>query len=94
MAAPSEPYDLSARVIAVIAKTQRIDELSVSSSSTFEQLGIDSLDGINIIFALENDFQIEISDEAVQNIRSVRDAVEGVRQLVEAKQPARTPGAA
>ena len=76
------------RVIAVIAKTQHIPADSVTLDSTFEQLKIDSLDGINIVFAIEEEFQIEIPDEAARQIRSVRDVVDGVDKLLAAKAPA------
>jgi acyl carrier protein len=69
----------------VIAETQKIPVESVSIDKTFEELKIDSLDGINIVFGLENEFNISIPDENMGNLRSVRDAVEGVRQLVAAK---------
>ncbi len=81
----SEKDEINARVIRVIAQTQRIPAESIRVDSTFEQLKIDSLDGINIIFALENEFGIEISDEGVQNMRSVREVAEGVRKLLEVK---------
>jgi acyl carrier protein len=86
--------DLGAKVIHVIAETQRIPLDSISAESTFEQLKIDSLDGINIIFALENKFDINIPDEGVQNMRSVREVVEGVRKLLEEKKQTVPPGAA
>jgi acyl carrier protein len=73
---------LSAEVIQIIAETQRLPVDSITLDSTFEQLKIDSLDGINIVFALENAFRIEIPDEGVRNMRSVRDAVEGVSRLL------------
>ena len=50
--------------------------------STFEELGIDSMDGVNIIFALENEFDINVPDDEVKNIRTIRDMVEGTRRLV------------
>jgi acyl carrier protein len=90
----SETDDLSAQVIRVIAQTQRIPVESITVDSTFEQLKIDSLDGINIIFALENEFGVEIPDEGVQNMRSVREVADGVRDLVARKQQAVPPGAA
>ncbi|MGH9610933.1 MAG: acyl carrier protein [Bryobacteraceae bacterium] len=90
----SETNDLGARVIGMIAQTQRIPVESISLDSTFEQLKIDSLDGINIVFALENEFGIDIPDEGVQNMHGVRDAVEGVRKLLEQKSQAVPPGAA
>lgn len=86
--------DLAAKVIQVIAQTQRIPAESISSDSTFEQLKIDSLDGINIVFALENEFNIDIPDEGVQNMRSVRDAIDGVATLLKQKTEAAPPGVA
>jgi acyl carrier protein len=80
--------DLGTRVMEVIAKTQRIPLESITLDSTFEQLKIDSLDGINIVFALENEFGINIPDEGVQTMRSIGETVEGVRELVAQKDPA------
>jgi acyl carrier protein len=94
MAEPSENESLDAQVIRVIAQTQRIPVDSISLDSTFEQLKIDSLDGINIVFALENEFSINIPDEGVQNLHSVRETVAGVRRLLEEKNATVPPGAA
>ena len=66
-----------------IAETQQLPEEKVTIDSTFEELGLDSLDGINILFALETEFDIDISDEAAKSITSVKEMVEGVRKLVE-----------
>jgi len=94
MSDESGANDLGGQVIRVIAKTQRIPPERISLDSTFEELKIDSLDGINIIFALENEFGINIPDEGVQNMRSVRETVAGVRRLVLQKNVAAPPGAA
>jgi acyl carrier protein len=75
--------ELTSRILRIIAETQRKDPAEVAIDSTFEQLGIDSMDGVNIVFALENEFDINVPDEEVKNIHSVRDMVEGVRTLVE-----------
>ena len=82
------PEDLQARVIKVIAKTQRIPLETVSIDSTFEELKIDSLDGINLIFALESEFNVDIPDDDARSIRSVRQMAEGIAQLVAQKAPA------
>jgi acyl carrier protein len=75
--------ELTQRVLRIIAETQRKDPAQVTIDSSFEELGIDSMDGINIIFALENEFNINVPDDEVKTIRSVRDVVEGVIRLVE-----------
>jgi acyl carrier protein len=75
--------DLTPRILRIIAETQRKEPSQVSIDSTFEELGIDSMDGVNIIFALENEFDINVPDEEVKSIRNVRDMVEGVCKLVE-----------
>jgi acyl carrier protein len=80
--------ELTARVFNVIATTQRKDPALVTIESTFEELEIDSMDAVNIIFGLENEFSINIPDDQVKNIRNVRDMVEGVRRLVAAQAPA------
>ena len=82
---PANNDQLTARVLRIIAETQRKDPAQVTIESSFEELGIDSMDGVNIIFALENEFDINVPDEEVKNIRSVRDMVEGVRNLVQTK---------
>jgi acyl carrier protein len=81
----AEADQLGEKVIEVIARTQRLPAGSVTLDSTFEDLKIDSLDGINIVFELEKEFEIEIPDEGVAALRSVRETVEGVRHLVEKK---------
>ena len=90
----SQPDELGRRIIRVIAETQRIPAQGISLDSTFEELKIDSLDGINIVFALENEFDVNIPDDGVQNMRSVRETVAGIRRLLEEKQETVPPGAA
>jgi acyl carrier protein len=74
--------DVMSRVIRVIAETQRVPLDTIKPESTFEELKIDSLDGINIVFAIENEFNINVPDEAAKSLRSVRDVAEGVEKLV------------
>ena len=76
------PDDLTQRVISSIAEAQHLPPEKINIDSTFEELGIDSLDGINILFALETEFDIDIPDEAAKSIRSIREMVEGVTKLV------------
>ncbi len=74
--------ELIQRVRTVIASTQRIPVEKITIDSSFEELGIDSMDGVNILFALENEFNITIPDEAAKQIRNVRQMIEGVEKLI------------
>jgi len=74
---------LTQRVLSVIAATQRISPESVTIDKSFQELGIDSMDGINILFAMENEFDITIPDEQAKQIHSIREMVQGIQKLVE-----------
>jgi acyl carrier protein len=84
--------DLIQRVLKSIATSKRIPLETVTIDSSFEQLNIDSMDAVEILFALENEFDINIPDEEVRSVRNVRQMCEGVEKLVAAK-AARTPEA-
>jgi len=81
----STQESIEARVISVIAKTQHIPPETVTAESTFVQLNIDSLDGLQILFALEEEFNIDIPDDAGRQIISVQEAVKGVSELLAQK---------
>jgi acyl carrier protein len=68
-----------------IATTKRIPLESVTIESNFLELGIDSMDAVEILFALENEFDINIPDEEVRSVRGIRQMCEGVERLVLAK---------
>jgi acyl carrier protein len=80
--------DLIQRVLKTMAKSKRIPEESITIDSEFQQLGIDSMDAVEILFALENEFDITIPDEDARNVRTVRQMCEGVAKLVAAKDAA------
>ncbi|HUQ91261.1 MAG TPA: phosphopantetheine-binding protein [Bryobacteraceae bacterium] len=76
------------RVTRVIAATQHFSPekaSTITGESTFQELGIDSLDGINVVFALENEFDISVPDDAAKSMRGVRDIVSGIDVLLTAK---------
>jgi len=72
-------------VIRIIAQENHLDPSSVKLDSTFAELGIDSLDGINIVFALESEMNIAIPDAVARNMTSVRQVVDGLTRLIEGK---------
>jgi acyl carrier protein len=76
---------LRSRVIAIIEQAMKLEPGRVQPASTFEELAIDSLDGINIAFALESEFKIDIPDDVLPKMRSVSDITTGVASLLAAK---------
>jgi acyl carrier protein len=77
--------DVLKRTIAQIAEVKRIPEEGIKPESTLQELGMDSLDAMNLLFALEEEFDVSIPDTEAHAIRTVRDASDGVRRLLEAK---------
>ena len=73
---------IEAQVVDIIARKRKIDPAAVTLDSTFEQLGIDSLDAADLLFAFEDRFGIVVPDATAQSMKTVRQVVDGVRQLV------------
>ena len=65
------------KVKAIIANELGIDEGKITMDSRLaEDLGADSLDAVELIMALEDEFGIEVDDEAATKIKKVSDIVE------------------
>ena len=84
--------ELIQRVLKVIANSKRIPLETVTIDSDFQALGIDSMDAVEILFALENEFDITIPDEQAKQIRSIREMVVGVEKLVQEASAAKAQG--
>lgn len=82
------PGSVSERVLEIIAGTRHLPPASFGLDSTFQEMDIDSLDGMNIVFAIEEEFDINIPDDAAAALRSVRDVVNGIEALLAQKQQA------
>jgi acyl carrier protein len=85
--------ELIQRVLKAVATSKRIPLETVTIDSDFQQLGIDSMDAVEILFALENEFDVSIPDEEVKTVRSIRQMCEGVEKLVAAKSASAGPQA-
>lgn len=72
------------KIIQIIAEKLGIDEAKVVPEASFiEDLGADSLENVELIMELENQFGIEIPDEEAQKIQTVRDVINYVTEKVE-----------
>lgn len=66
------------KVVQIIAETLHIDSNTITPQSTFDSLGADSLDKLEIIMKLEESFGIEIPDDQAAQISTVLQAVEKI----------------
>ncbi|NJN31206.1 MAG: acyl carrier protein [Synechococcales cyanobacterium RM1_1_8] len=71
-----------AKVQKIVAEQLSVDLEEVKPAASFaNDLGADSLDTVELVMALEEEFEIEIPDEAAEGIATVQDAVD----FIEAK---------
>lgn len=68
------------KVIRIIAEQLGVDEASISKETSFvDDLGADSLDVVELIMALEEEFDMEFPDGEAENIKTVGDVVEYIK---------------
>jgi acyl carrier protein len=68
------------KVKSIVVDQLGVDEGDVTLETTFEELNADSLDIVELIMALEEDFDLDIPDEEAEKIRTVGDAVNYIKE--------------
>jgi acyl carrier protein len=80
--------DVEKDVLALVAKKVRIERPDLSRDDRLEDLGIESIDAVELIFELEEKFDIQIpynANNPQMNFSTVGDVVDAIKNLVEAK---------
>ncbi|NMA02901.1 MAG: acyl carrier protein [Clostridia bacterium] len=67
------------KVKALVAEQLSVEADEINLDTTFEDLNADSLDVVELVMALEEEFDIEIPDEDAEKIRSIGAAVEYIK---------------
>ena len=68
--------EIETKVRAIIADQLGVAEDEIKTTTSFiEDLGADSLDIVELVMAMEEEFEVEIPDEEAENIKTVADAV-------------------
>lgn len=66
---------LTEKIIKIIATQFNVDESSITMDTSFkDDLNADSLDLVELVMALEDEFELEVEDDDVDNIKTVGDA--------------------
>ena len=76
------------RVKGIVAEQLSIGAEEIKNESSFiDDLGADSLDTVELVMALEEEFDIEISDDEAENISTVQSASDYINKNSERKKP-------
>ena len=77
----AQVQDVEARVKEIIVEQLGVDASEVTTQASFvNDLGADSLDTVELVMALEEEFDIEIPDEDAEKIQTVNDAIEYITE--------------
>jgi|TARA_A100001234_G_C12391194_1_gene286402 acyl carrier protein len=75
--------DITDRVKKIVVEHLNVDEGKVSDDSSFiDDLGADSLDTVELVMAFEEEFDIEIPDDAAETIQTFGDAVKFINEKI------------
>lgn len=73
--------DVAERVKKIVVEHLGVDEAKVSEEASFiDDLGADSLDTVELVMAFEEEFNVEIPDDAAEKIQTVGDAVNFIKE--------------
>ena len=73
--------NIEQKVKNIIADQLGVGEDEIKSTSSFiEDLGADSLDIVELVMAMEEEFEVEIPDEEAEHIKTVQDAVNFINE--------------
>ena len=77
MAIGDKLKEITEKVKQIISEQLGVEESEVTPSASFvDDLGADSLDTVELVMALEEQFGLEIPDDAAEKIRTVQDAID------------------
>ncbi|WFD31253.1 mitochondrial acyl carrier protein [Malassezia sp. CBS 17886] len=77
--------DITKRIMAVLGDFERVDQNKLSPTAAFtSDLGLDSLDAVEVVMAIEEEFNIEIPDADADKITNVQEAINYIEHTPEA----------
>jgi acyl carrier protein len=71
------------KIATLLSSKKGVNKELIHIDSSFEELGLDSLDAVELIADLEDEFNVTIPNIELQNIKSVKQAVNGLQKAIQ-----------
>ncbi len=77
------------KIVEIVANQRRIDASKLSLSDRLEDIEIESIDLVEIIFAIEDEFDVDVpQDRDAMKLDTLQDVVDGIKRLIDEKNAA------
>lgn len=77
------------KIVEIVASQRRVDPSTLSLSDRLEDIEIESIDLVEIIFAVEDEFDVDVpQDRDAMKLDTLQDVVDGVKRLIDEKNAA------
>ncbi|CDK30431.1 acyl carrier protein [Candidatus Babela massiliensis] len=77
----NEKNEIRNKIVSLVSKQLNVPESSITADATIDSLGADSLDRVEIVMRLEEEFKLEINDEDAEKLNTIDDAVNYIYNL-------------
>lgn len=74
--------DVEDKVKAIVSEQLEVSPDSLTTETTFEEIDADSLDIVELVMALEEEFDLEISDQEIEDIQTLGDIINYIEKKV------------
>ncbi|KAL4266896.1 Acyl carrier protein [Pleurotus pulmonarius] len=83
---PQHVFHIESRILELLKGFDKVDPSKLSSTASFSKdLGLDSLDSVEVVMAVEEEFSIEIPDQEADEIQTVGQAIDYIAKTPEAQ---------
>lgn len=71
------------KIASLLSTKKGVERSSIQMSSSFDELGLDSLDAVELIADLEDEFNVTVPNMELQNIKTIQHAVDGLSKAMQ-----------
>jgi acyl carrier protein len=77
--------DLEEQILATIARKKKLDASVLTLDSTFEELSIDSIQAMDLLFTFEDKFQVDLPDALALQMKTLREVAQALRSILDGR---------